>query len=301
MAGVVGAHGPDEFYRLIGQLQQAVRALQTQQQQTITDSQGRAIINVGLVPGSNPARFGLQFLDPTSGSEIAFMGESSGSATLALKLASGGTVEIDNGGSFTMKSAAGQIVLYAGQTSIPDGSGRTQMSFFLARDDGSGALQLTDNGTVLNHPHQQALQWYDRTGDTVISDDTVSGFGIARPHLNMATLLDTNSANWPGTTSTSWTTIMDGYIEIQHPKISWGMYTESDAATTGEFRLLIDNQQTGATVTVAANSIATWTDSQPWPVAETFGHLAYVVVQAAVTSGTGKVRARQLYLNGTQS
>lgn len=59
------------------QLDQRIRALETQQQTTISNATGQAVLNIGLIPGSNPAQYGLQFVDPSDGSELMFIGEDS--------------------------------------------------------------------------------------------------------------------------------------------------------------------------------------------------------------------------------
>lgn len=74
-------HGPnDQFSAFLGGLHNRVRAIETQQQTTLSNSLGQPLINFGLVPGSVPARYGMQFLDPATGAEIMFMGEASAGA-----------------------------------------------------------------------------------------------------------------------------------------------------------------------------------------------------------------------------
>ena len=51
-----------------------LRGLLTQQQTTISNLDGLPVINFGLIPGSSPARYGLQFVNPTTGTEIMFIG-----------------------------------------------------------------------------------------------------------------------------------------------------------------------------------------------------------------------------------
>lgn len=283
----------ERFLADLGGLHNRVRALETQQQSCITDSLGRPIVNFGLVPDGT-ARFGIQVLDPTTGLEVAFLGEGANGY--------GATLILEGAGSQIALQSGNTYVFFAGQGLIPDGSGRTQEVVQLARDDGSVALELADAGTVLNHAHQQALQWYDRSGNTVVADDTTSGVGLARPHLTGPALANTNEATWPATTATTWTTIAEAYMERQHPKLSWTISTFAPASTTGQFRLLVNNQQVGSTQTVSNGSFGSWSDTQPFPSSVTsFGQLALITLQAQVTAGTGSIAAQTFYLAAVQS
>lgn len=65
-------------------INQRLRAIETQQQATYSNGKGQPIVNTGYIPGSNPAEYGIQFVNPSltgtggSGSlngQIAFFGE----------------------------------------------------------------------------------------------------------------------------------------------------------------------------------------------------------------------------------
>lgn len=283
----------DQFFVRIADMERRLRAIETQQQSALTDSLGRPIINFGLVPGSDPPRYGIQVLDPTSGLEVAFIGEGSSGYGAALTLEGAASqIALQSGSTY---------VLYAGQAAIPDGSGRTQEVVLLSRDDGTVALELADTGTVLNHPHQQALQWLDRSGNIIIADDTTSGVGVARPHLQGPPLVNTNIGTWPATTAGTWATVAEAYMERQNPKLSWSISTYAPASTTGQFRLLAGNQQIGTTQTISNNNVGSWADTQPWPSVVPFGQLGLIALQAQVTAGTGSVAAQCFYLSGTQT
>ncbi len=69
--------------QMIAEMHNQIRAMATQQQSTITNAQGEPVMTTGLVPGSDPAEYGLQFLDPSTGLQTAFFGEdSTGAAVL---------------------------------------------------------------------------------------------------------------------------------------------------------------------------------------------------------------------------
>ena len=232
----------------------------TQQQASYADGQGNVILLIGLMPGTDPAQYGL-----------------------------------------LARSTSAVPVMYVGSAYIPDGSGRQQTIFELNRDDGSTALVLGDEGTTPGHPHQQALQWYDRSGNNVFSDDTVGGVGLARPHLATGQLANTNVSTWPATTAGTWTTIAAGYVEVQQPRLSWVFQIFAPTSVTGQFRLRVNGTQVGTTQTVANNTFSTWGDTQSLPAGSAFGSLASVTLEAQVTAGAGTIAAAQYFLSGVGS
>ena len=52
-----------------------LRGLLTQQQDTISNLDGLPVLNFGLIPGSNPAAYGLQAVNPATGGQLMFVGE----------------------------------------------------------------------------------------------------------------------------------------------------------------------------------------------------------------------------------
>ena len=80
MAGVSPPNN-ERLLQLLGDLQTRLTFLETQQQQTITNAVGQALINFGLVPGADPPRYGLQIMDPLTQAESMFLGEDSGATT----------------------------------------------------------------------------------------------------------------------------------------------------------------------------------------------------------------------------
>lgn len=89
-----------------------------QQNKTIVNAQGQPVINEGLIPGSDPAAYGWQFLDPSTGIQRMFVGEDgTGNAYVAFCDASGNiTVKIDSSG-FHVLNASGQEEARLGQLS----------------------------------------------------------------------------------------------------------------------------------------------------------------------------------------
>ena len=69
-----------QFYGRFADLERQVRALATQQNQWITNQQDQPVLHIGLMPGSNPAAYGLELVDPTTGNQLAFLGEITGAS-----------------------------------------------------------------------------------------------------------------------------------------------------------------------------------------------------------------------------
>lgn len=212
-----------------------------------------------------------------------------------------GNLLINNGGALAVVDPnAGHVVLEVGSVGFNDGSGRKQGAVIMNRaDDGSAALQLVDGGTAPGHTFRQALQWFDRSGNIVMADDD-TGDGLARPHLTVGPLTDTNVTKWPGGYNTTWTTISSCFVENQNPRLSWSIYLYSPASTTTQFRLLVGGIQIGTTQTVT-NAIAQWTDVQSVPSGVAFGQQALLELQCIATAGTGAAAGQQLFLEGVQN
>lgn len=212
-----------------------------------------------------------------------------------------GNLLINNGGSLAVVDPnAGHLVFYVGSEGFADGSGRHQGVVQLFRaDDGSLALSLFDGGTTPGHTFRQALQWYDRSGNIVVADDD-TGDGLARPHLTVGPLTDTNVTKWPGGHATTWTTISSCFFENQNPRLSWSIYLYSPVSTTTQFRLLAGGTQIGTTQTVT-NAIAQWSDTQSVPSGIAFGQQVLLELQCQATAGTGVAAAQQLFLEGVQN
>jgi hypothetical protein len=276
---------------LIGQMNQRIRALETQQQSTYTDATGRAIINTGLAPGSNPAKYGFQFIDPATGNEQMWLGETPG-GTAGSQL-------------IIRDSVTGAVTAIIG--ALPpaynraDGSAQPGLAFY--REDGTVAAILGD-ANATTPPYKQSFQIADRSNNIIVADDTNSGLGLARPHLPANTLMNTNASTWPATNSTSWTTIASAYVERQTPKVNWAFDLATDASTNGQVRFLIASTQVGTTQTLTGGAGGVnieWDGTAAYPAGVTFGATVLAELQAQVTSGTGKIYGQCLFFQGTQS
>lgn len=103
----------EQLQQFLANLHNRLRALETQQQLTISGSNGQPVVNLGLVPGSNPAEYGLQLVDPTTENVVAFLGEdSSGDAVFNVT----GTETVTG----TLNVTGNMVV--GGNLSVPNGS-----------------------------------------------------------------------------------------------------------------------------------------------------------------------------------
>lgn len=224
-----------------------------------------------------------------------------GARTLeAASIGAGGLQVTDDGSVTVLDQSSGKPVLFGGKRETAGGA--RQMVVLLFRDDGTPALQLSDNGSNPSHPHQQALQWFDRAENVVLADDTNGGWGLASPHVSGGfNFGNTDITKWPSTTNTSWTSIANGWHEVINPRLKWGFELQADSGTTGQFRLMINGVQVDSVQTVNGGFSVWQSAAVPLPANAPYQSLATVSLDAQVIAGTGTVRGQLLFWSGDQS
>lgn len=218
-----------------------------------------------------------------------------------INIVNGGGVTVYNGGAFKLATGTGQVVVFAGQGTIPDGSGRVQQVFQVGRDDGTTAFYVSDTGTTPGHAHQQAWAMLDRAQNIICAEDTVGGVGLARPYIPLGTFVDI-TAPAATTTSTSFTALQWGHVYQQHPRVFLSMLAQTSAGTTGQLRLTVGGVQVGI-VSVGAGTFGQVNIGPvAWP-STTYVYLSQGVMQieGKVTGGTGSIGVRCLGAWGMQS
>lgn len=121
----------------LAQMNNRIRALETQQQLIISNLKGQPVIAFGLQPGSNPAEYGMGLLRQTFGSKAAFFGESATGAVGIKFYGTTGKVLIEvNGTGLTGFAANGTSKLMA----LTDQS----MTFYTST--GKPLIELNDAG-----------------------------------------------------------------------------------------------------------------------------------------------------------
>jgi hypothetical protein len=210
------------------------------------------------------------------------------------------------GGFLRMLSAVtgGVTSFYVGPIApaLPDGS--YQPGFLVSRNDGTAALLLWDPIPDPGGPngYAQFLGWYDRAGHAIVTDDTDSGTGIARPWIPLPMPVPNAIASWPNTSNTTPGNIAECQASLQQPKLWWNATTIADVGVTGTVALQIRYGST--TVTGPSHPIGASpsfiNDIITLP-SDFFGQQAIVDVVGNVIGGTGKVYCQTWALYGRQS
>lgn len=127
----------------------------------------------------------------------------------------------------------------------------------LRRDDGSVAFEIQSLNPASNGQYW-ALK--DRLGQIVVSDDAVTGDGMARPWLPIPFVrIDTAPPVNSGvgvTQSGSFVGVYEAFTNRTHPHVEARLYlsANADGVTTGEGRLMLDGVQVGSTITITAGA-----------------------------------------------
>jgi hypothetical protein len=215
---------------------------------------------------------------------------------------------VSSGRGIRVNDVAGNTVAIIGtQPGLERADGSPQAGVSLYREDGSIAEFLGDaNPTV--PPFKQSLQIYDRAGNVVMADDTNSGKGLAAPWVTGGCILgDTNTANWPQTTSGSFVTIAAGWYRVQNPRLAWDINMVCDTGTAGELRVLVGGVQVDTTQTVGGSFIDWYRNlgapggNVALPAGVGYNSIVLVELQARRTSGAGTVYATPQRFEGDQS
>lgn len=216
-------------------------------------------------------------------------------------LGAGGRFTI-KGGALVVEAADGSTSAYFGgiYPAMPDGT--VQPGFILRREDGSLAAALYDPTPDPASPDgfKQFFAIYDRGGRIVFSDDTSSGQGIARPYVGGG-FARARYADWGvSTTSAAFETLFEQRIWKQHPRLEVGIRASTtDAATTGETRVLVNGVQLGAVS--AEEFVMNYRFFGPAAIAGDHMQTLDVLVQGRVTGGAGALRVEPRYWMGRQS
>jgi hypothetical protein len=196
-----------------------------------------------------------------------------------LSLLHGGSLTI-SGGALRMTDETGSVgLLYFGDNAA--GTGRTWAFSFPSGELAFGLIGSSGDG------------WWgglDNAGHLILSNDSASGAGLARPYLNIpmypsaASQHQTGGPFWPATNSTSLVELMHGFTTIWHPRIKFGMdTTASGGATEWELRLSGDLIATGSGDANGIYNIPGWNDEDGVQPGDE------KVVQVLVRNTTGSV------------
>ncbi|MGZ3140793.1 hypothetical protein ACVDFE_02070 [Lentzea chajnantorensis] len=198
--------------------------------------------------------------------------------TLYRAVISAGGLLIQDDGAFEIVTSAGVYTLYAKKGL--DG----KREFGLLRDNGTFVLR------TLSTSGSQAWALHDNLNNIVVSDDGVSGQGLARPSLTWPTRRIRFDA-LPSTDASSFEGLVDtGWVYKSHPRTYVQVvHCATTSGTTGEMRLMLDGVQVGATQTVGF--AVTYVDVGPFAVPGTHMSQHRLVLECRRTGGTGRIGA----------
>lgn len=218
-------------------------------------------------------------------------------------ISSGAGLRIAPGSKLVIQHPTGNTMLQAGiydvNHSFDLGDGSYQPMLLLYRADGTLAFSMYDPDPT-SAGYQQFLAVWDRGGNIIVSDDTNSGQGMARPYLSGG-FEPARYADFAfSTTSATFETVAHQYVSKQQPRMRVRVQASMDtSATTGEIRVLVDGVQLGSTST---ESFAISTrDFGPAPIAGTHEQLVHVEIQGRITSASGSLKIQPLRWETLQS
>lgn len=207
-----------------------------------------------------------------------------------------GNTSVDRG-SFTVKEGTFQV---GTAPSVYFGPGGGTSIWEFRKDDGT--LVFSVGGS----PGNQFWAMYDDQGHFILSDDTVSGYGLANPYLPVPCYPHYNGTGpnpFMTTTSGTFTGAWITRTIAQQPYIFFVLLVKvtADSTTTGEIQLMDNNNSVVADgpTTIPINTFQRFTLG-PYPL---FGNIAYkgeieFEVQIRRTAGTGTISV--LMLNAYQ-
>jgi hypothetical protein len=163
-----------------------------------------------------------------------------------------------NGGVLRMTDASGNVgLLYFGPDA--DGSGQTWQFSFPNGDGAFGLFGSSGRGYWAGKDHGNNI---------LISNDSASGAGLAKPYLNIpmypssGTSVGTGGPFWPQFTNTSYQEVMHGITTLWHPRIRVGVATNTSSGTV-DWQLQVDGDVigSGSGTGLATGEVPGWGDT----------------------------------------
>jgi hypothetical protein len=182
---------------------------------------------------------------------------------------------------------------------------------------GNVAFGTTGRGYRLNYadggpaflmggaPGSQTVALYDQAGTYILTSDSASGRGLARPYISyrMVPTFEAETSGsgpgsmWPSTTSTDYVRVLQGSNSIWHPKANYAV----DTATTGGgavgWRLTFEGTTVAEGTGTASGSFAV----PDWEAAPNLGGHADIALEIRCTGGATRAYAQVPRLYGRQS
>lgn len=207
-------------------------------------------------------------------------------------LVNGGTLQVNDPNS-------GSQVFYVGPGGMNDGSGREQAVVYIHRQDGTIAMALFDGGTAPGHTIQQALQFFDKSGNIYLADDG-DGQGLARPYIPIGFFTDAIGVPTATTTSASFVTLQTLIGFKQHPKVQGQIEVYADVGTTGTVQVVDQSSNVLFTTNLTSGQFG-YVSYGPVALAGTHEQAISLNIQGKVLTGAGKVGVRGVAAIGVQT
>jgi hypothetical protein len=209
---------------------------------------------------------------------------------LSSAVISRGGLRIINEGELVAVDENDVVIFKVGQVNF--GSG-TSYGMRLAFDNGNPAFVMG------GPPGDQVWALYDENENYIVTNDLISGYGLARPYFAYP-LAPTTDAEIngtvlvPSTTSATYVPIYEGVPSVWHPRVSY--YVSISATGVTDWRILVNGNVvfTGSPSALGMFSIPGWGDTvNP-------GDYVTFTIEARNTGG-GFTRVRVLRFEGHQS
>lgn len=189
-----------------------------------------------------------------------------------------GDLIVDAGGRLIAKYSPEVAALVVGASKYEGG----YSGIWMYRPEGQPVFTSYSNGKDSGF-----FAFWDKNAQILLSDDAVTGWGLAEPKLNYTVPQSTDALAWGHTTSTSFETIGRSYVTITHPRIqAIGQVTGAGTAVVGEFYIAVNGTQASPTWTGSFNDTFT---VPGWGVSIKPGAFAFIEFKARLASGTGTV------------
>lgn len=198
-------------------------------------------------------------------------------------------------GSFEVRTDTGQTILKVGQFQYAN---QTVYGMALFRNDGSTQFWGWDN------PGGGGFwSFWDEAGNIIVSNDTVSGQGLATPYIPLPGVPTAwHASRQQSTAATTFTALWTVAGRKQHPRLDVYLMVQCDAGVAGEVQLrdpgsgtIIDGPKPLAAGAFTYISLT-------GPVAGAHATtILKVDVEMRVTAGAGSVGCSLIYAQGVQS
>jgi hypothetical protein len=198
-----------------------------------------------------------------------------------------GSLVIKGGGSIKVINDAGVPLVTVGQIGFsPTGAPVTGVQVVRPNNSVAFTSYSTSDGSL------DFNGFWDRSGTTVVSDDGVSGHGMATPWLPMPLPVPPDFNLSPNTQSSTLENVATSVAFATHPRIRLDIIGRSDSGTTGEFVVRVNGTQVGPTQSIPSAGnvrLEATADIPGWGTSVGYLGRIDIAIAARRISGSGTV------------